>query len=483
MRNLSGNLLPILVLFAVAGAGCASEGSLDSAGNRGAAAPGTAPPASSTGPAAPGTPAPAPAPAPPAASPPPTSGGGGSGGGSGSAPGVPTAPAPGMGAPPPSTTPPVAPRPPGMTQPQSGLLTAGSWDDNLNYDFFKRYTQRLAQLPGVPQAPVSDRLVVMVTDGSGAPVAGARVSVLSGQKEVAFTRTGADGRALFFPNWGGATAGESLEVVAESGGMTRSAVAKAGDAMLTLPLAAVQGGVSGLDAAILIDTTGSMGDEISYLQAELLNISAALTDRYPGISQRWAFIAYRDYQDDYVTRKFDFTADLQSFKGSFGLLSAGGGGDYEEAPERGLSDLNGLQWRDGAVARVAFWVGDAPHHNQFAPAVLQGIRDLKSKGVHIYPVSASGTSELLEYSMRLAAMVTGGRYLFLTDDSGVGGTHKEPTIPCYLVTTLQKAMLRMLHMELTGTHVEPTTDDILRTGGNPQDGRCKLSSGEEVEVL
>jgi hypothetical protein len=339
------------------------------------------------------------------------------------------------------------------------------------------------QQAGLPQAPINDRLVVLVTDSAGAPVPGARLTVTSGQIMVAKTQTGADGRALFFPNWQGASQGATLEVVAEAGGVTRTATAKVGDSVLTLPLSSTAAGVTGLDVAIMIDTTGSMGDEIAYLQAELLNISSAISDKYPNVNQRWAFVAYKDYQDEYVTRAFDFVEDLQSFKASFARLGAGGGGDYEEAPERALKDLNQLTWREGAVARVAFWVGDAPHHNQYASELMAGIRDLKTRGVHIYPVSASGTSELLEYSMRLAAMVTGGRYLFLTNDSGIGNNHKEPTIPCYLVTTLQKAMQRMIQMELTGTRIEPSANEVIRTGGNPKDGRCELTGGEVVQVL
>jgi hypothetical protein len=398
-----------------------------------------------------------------------------------------TAPAGGASpgaAPPPSTSPPPV-VPPGGNLPQSRLLTAGTWDDNLNFDFFQKYHQRMtaAQTPGLLAAPISDRLLVLVTDTAGAPLAGARVAVLNAGQEIAHTQTGADGRALFFPNWAGTSAAASLDVVAEAAGIRKSMPAKVGDALVTLALGGVAAPVSGLDAAIVIDTTGSMGDEISYLTSELLNISNALRELYPAVSQRWAFVAYKDYQDVYVSRRFDFVTDAAAFKNSFAALSAGGGGDFEEAPERGLADMNTLSWRDGAVARVAFWVGDAPHHNEHAVDVLSALRDAKAKGIHLYPISASGTDDRLEFSMRVGAMITGGRYLFLTNDSGIGGTHKEPNIPCYRVTTLQKAMLRMLQMELTGTTVEPAAADVLRTGGSPSDGRCKLSDGQEVEVL
>jgi hypothetical protein len=85
--------------------------------------------------------------------------------------------------------------------------------------------------------------------------------------------------------------------------------------------------------------------------------------------------------------------------------------------------------------------------------------------------------------MRSAAQMTGGRYLFLTNDSGVGGDHKEPSIPCYFVTKLDAAIVRMVDIELSGAYREPTPDEILRTGGDPQDGACTLASGSQVLVF
>jgi hypothetical protein len=104
-------------------------------------------------------------------------------------------------------------------------------------------------------------------------------------------------------------------------------------------------------------------------------------------------------------------------------------------------------------------------------------------GIRLYPISASGTDDLLEYTMRTGAEVTGGRYLFLTNDSGIGNDHKAPTIPCYQVTSLDKAMLRMIAMELTGTEIEPAPADVIRTSGDPHDGTCVLSDGQQVCAL
>jgi hypothetical protein len=238
-----------------------------------------------------------------------------------------------------------------------------------------------------------------------------------------------------------------------------------------------------LDVSLVIDTTGSMGDEIRYLQSEFLALSTAIEEKYPNAEQRWSLVLYRDMGDEYVTRFFDFRDDAMEFRDKLAEQSAGGGGDFPEAPDAALDAMAKLAWRtDEKVARLAFWVADAPHHDNKAADMLKAIRGAREIGVHLYPVASSGVDELTEVSMRSAAQLTGGRYLFLTDDSGVGGAHKEPTIPCYFVTKLDKAILRMVNIEMNGVYAEPAEDDIIRTGGSPKDGTCKLESGEVVQA-
>jgi hypothetical protein len=65
----------------------------------------------------------------------------------------------------------------------------------------------------------------------------------------------------------------------------------------------------------------------------------------------------------------------------------------------------------------------------------------------------------------------------------VGKAHKQPSIPCYFVTTLDDAILRRGDIEMTALYREPTAGQILRTGGDPTDGACALSSGQTVFVF
>ena len=193
---------------------------------------------------------------------------------------------------------------------------------------------------------------------------------------------------------------------------------------------------------------------------------------------------YRDHGDAYLTRSFDFTSDLDALRAELEKQDADGGGDTPEAADAALADMNALDWRAGDdVARLAFWLADAPYHAEDAEAMADGIRSAAGLDVHMYPVASSGVDDFTELMMREAAQLTGGRYLFLTDDSGVGGEHKEPNIPCYFVTRLDHAMLRMVDIELTGDYREPAESEIIRKGGDPEDGACTLESGDEVEVF
>jgi hypothetical protein len=236
-----------------------------------------------------------------------------------------------------------------------------------------------------------------------------------------------------------------------------------------------------LDVALVIDTTGSMGDELRYLQSEFDALSSAIEAQYPQAEQRWALVVYRDEGDEYVTRSFDFEGAGETFRNRLDAQSAGGGGDYPEASDAALAAMNQLAWRsDPATARLAFWVADAPHHIERASALAAAVDVAASQDVHLYPVASSGVDELTEYVMRSAAQLTLGRYLFLTDDSGVGGEHKEPTIPCYFVTRLDDAILRMVDIEMSGVYSEPVAADVIRAGGDPADGACTLQSGQTV---
>lgn len=409
----------------------------------------------------------------------------------GSSMGAPTSPTGPTGPTSPTTpTTPTTPIAPGQGNGgvQAGTLTSGAWDDNLNFTFFRSYLDSMAALDGQDRAwpflSRANRLDVLVTNEAGAPLGDAVVTISGPSGEVVRAPTRSDGHVFVHPSWYGLATATPLLVSATRDGFAGSSPAAVGYSNVTVTVAGASASLPAtLDVALVIDTTGSMGDEMTYLKAELENIVGDVRARFPGVAQRYALIVYRDMGDTYVVRSFDFTSVVPTFQSQLAAQMAGGGGDYPESPDLALAALGQLSWSPAAAARMVFWVADAPHHADRAAAMLADFKQAFAAGLHIYPVASSGVDELTEFTMRSGAQLTGGRYLFLTDDSGIGNSHKTPTIPCFVVTTLEKAMLRMIFMELSGVHVEPGPTDVIRTSGSPSDGRCLLDDGQQISWI
>jgi len=104
--------------------------------------------------------------------------------------------------------------------------------------------------------------------------------------------------------------------------------------------------------------------------------------------------------------------------------------------------------------------------------MLESVHTARKKGIRIYPLAASGVGDKAEFMMRNAEVLTQGRYLFLTDDSGVGGSHQEPNTPCYVVTRLDQLIARVIDSELAGQRIEANTKDIVRSVGDYDNGVC-----------
>ncbi|WP_375770781.1 VWA domain-containing protein [Archangium gephyra] len=367
----------------------------------------------------------------------------------------------------------------GSNTPAPGQLTAGDWDDNLNFSFFQKYLTEAPQ--GLPAHPSADRVVITVRDEEGRPVPNAHVIVGDAAGKRLEAPTASDGRLLFLPAQDGAQANGAFSVtVAPPPGQSGVPVTTSVEGTawnLTLP------GARGilpteLDVAFVVDATGSMGDEINYLKAEIQNIVDSVRSTYPDVSARFALVMYRDEGDEYVVRPFDFTSDVGLFRQRLSEQVANGGGDYPEAMERGLGAIHQLSWRTGNTARLTFLVADAPTHTQHYQAFLREAHRARLSGIKVYPVAASGVADEAEYLMRLAAQLTLGRYIFLTNDSGIGGEHAEPHIPCYQVQLLKHLLVRAIGSELAGRRLPASGTDILRTVGNPaQDGSCTRADG------
>lgn len=363
------------------------------------------------------------------------------------------------------------PAPPEPVRPQSGVLTAGDVDDLLNPAQYAAYAGRFLQQSGagLPFVDPRTRVAIRVVDAGGKPVPFARVAIRREGAPLALVTT-ADGTASFYPRADRVPAQTVAQVTSAAGNASRAiAPGNARAVEIALPGRAVA--PQAMDLALVIDTTGSMGDEMAYLRAELDTIVARLKRNAGQIDLRIGVILYRDEGDDYVVRSAPLTADIASVRGLLARQGADGGGDQPEAMDQALLAAGRLQWRTDA-AKALLLVTDAPPHEESVAATIAAAQQLRSQGVQIVPVAASGVEDSAQYVLRTAAVLTQGRYIFLTDDSGVGDAHAEPDVACYRVTRLDQLVARVLAGIATGKRIEARPADVVRTVGRYRDGRC-----------
>ena len=160
---------------------------------------------------------------------------------------------------------------------------------------------------------------------------------------------------------------------------------------------------------------------------------------------------YYDFQN--VTTENGMTAQQTALNSQNAL----GGGDYPEAVDEALELAVGKQWSTGATTKIIFFVLDAPPHtgDEYAQRFVNATKSAAEKGIRICPILCSGASELTEYLMREAAIYTGGTFIYVTDDSGIGGEHHDPDIPNVTVELLGSLMVRVVKGYHTGVFEEP----------------------------
>lgn len=385
--------------------------------------------------------------------------------------------APGAPPPPPSTPPPAGPV--GDTeghesaagsgavvpmQPVASGLKAGATDDNADFaeylKFLGTWTDRADTAAKVDSLDVSDRRFVAVTDAAGRPFPGALVRVLDEAKDQVLweATTYGDGRAPFYPRAAlGLVAGAKPAALPAGGWLVEVTAAGRsvqkrwdgkGDAFeVRLETKRDANEPVRLDVGFLVDTTGSMGDEIERIKTTLLEVTRRLKELGREFDLRYAAVLYKDLDDDYVTMAHPFTGDVDAFAKALAVMTASGGGDTPESLNQGLAEAVGrLQWRAGA-AKVLFLVADAAPHMDYEGDVRYGtsVKAAVARGIRVHAVAASGLEPFGTVVFRQIAQATRGKFIFIEYGSaaasaashGVTGTVKSNNLDDILFEQIQ----------------------------------------------
>ncbi|GFN31109.1 VWA domain-containing protein [Paenibacillus xylaniclasticus] len=338
--------------------------------------------------------------------------------------------------------------------PDAGILTAGEWDDNQEWSRWNDLMQSREGGEYMPYWKFYDfrRLEVQVT-GAGKPVADAIVTLSRDNDQRGWTaRTNASGTAYLFPylfEEQGGSVKYSLSVKAgQQLKRYENVEVKDGRVMEIKMDEAVQPSML-VDLMLVVDTTGSMADELQYLEAELKDvINQVEQDNHNQLDLRISPNFYRDVYDEYTVKPYPFTRNVDEAVNQIADQKARGGGDYPEAVEQALENaIEEHEWSKEALARMLFLVMDAPPHHE--KSVIERLHQLTERaageGIRIIPVASSGVDIATEHLMRYMSVATGGTYIFLTDHSGVGNEHLKPAVGEYEVKPLNKLLVDIIN--------------------------------------
>lgn len=344
---------------------------------------------------------------------------------------------------------------------KAGVLTAGRWNDNDNWGFFTNLVNNeTITFPSYGIDP-RNRFAVTVKNSDGKPLPNKTVTMLSEDgKDIWQSITDKDGTAYLF--YQDSDKAASVEVTRDDGSTdsyrikttdkTSSGTDKgksgnqnnnqASDSSLEIKIEESPVKYNKMDIMYIVDATGSMVDEMTFLQKDFSKIAGKASNDKTSFSVNF----YRDEGDEYVTKCFDFTKDVEELQKNLNEQSADGGGDIPEAVHTILDEsINKASWRNDSV-KLAFLIFDAPPHSEenVITSLTSSIKKASGMGIHIIPVVSSNAERDTELFGRALAICTNGEYVFLTDDSGVGDSHLEPIIGDYKVQSLYDIIIDII---------------------------------------
>lgn len=333
----------------------------------------------------------------------------------------------------------------------SGKLTAGEVNDFSKWEMWQGYAKNeLKSHADAWEIKPSHRYTLQLRSKNGLPLADAKVKLKSGSTVLYAARTDNTGRAELWASMDGSEpkpGRKSLEVNYRGKTETVRNATPFTESINYLAMDVECYEMNNVDIAFVVDATGSMSDELNYLKVEMNDVIYKSKQISSTLNFHFANVFYRDKGDAYVTRSMDFSRVLSESVQFISEQHANGGGDSPEAVEFALdSAIHHLSWNEEARTRVIFLILDAPPHNTAANRKKMNrlVKDAAEKGIRIVPVGASGIDKATEYLMRALAIGSNGTYTFLTDHSGIGNPHIEPTTDSYKVETFNDLMVRVL---------------------------------------
>jgi Mg-chelatase subunit ChlD len=177
-----------------------------------------------------------------------------------------------------------------------------------------------------------------------------------------------------------------------------------------------------VDVVFVLDSTGSMSGLIEGAKEKIWSIANSIVGQKPSPAVRIGLLSYRDRSDDYVTRKFDLTEDIDTVFKNLQTFKAGGGGDTPESVNQALHEaVTQMTWATAKDAtKIIFLVGDCPPHMDYQDDVKYPVTCQKAarSGVIINTVQCGNHAATTPVWQEIARLAEGS-YIALAQTGGM----------------------------------------------------------------
>jgi TolB-like protein len=342
--------------------------------------------------------------------------------------------------------------------PSSSGLKAGFADDNKQFNYFVKFLDQYKESALHYPINIEERIILKVYDNKNKSIANAKVDIYADKRPVCSGRTYADGSFLFSPSEYGHKPVSYRAVITSQQKSKEITIDRQGKRELYVKFDNSRPELKNIpiDILFILDTTGSMGEEISRLKntIEIINMNIVSIPTKPKV--RFGMVLYKDKGEEYLTKVIPLTGDLDEFRTELDKVEATGGGDEPEDLQSALSDaIKKIKWDNNGI-RLSFIITDAPPHIDYGQkyTYVNAAHDARQAGIKIFTVGTGGLDINGEYVLRQLSQYTYAKYIFLTygergeSEGGAEGSVSHHTGANFQTDKLESIIIRFAKEEL-----------------------------------
>jgi archaellum component FlaC len=400
--------------------------------------------------------------------------------------------------PPSATGPPSGTLPPGVTgaptvtgaPSSSGSgLEAGYADDNKEFNSFLSFLDEYSSVKHY-ELKIYERIIFHIQDINGKSLPNASVEVYNELEELICEGTSyADGTFMFFPAEYGDDENYVVTITFEL--QTKELmVERMGERNIDVVFDFSRPVYSNvpLDMLFILDTTGSMHEEINQLKTTIELINQTLSTLSSDPLVRYGMVLFRDRgdaQSSYLTKVIPLTENLDTFQTELNQVTASGGGDLPEDLEQALEDsMHEITWNEDGL-RLSWIITDAAPklYEDETYRYVDAARDAHKAGIKIFSVGAGGLDLPGEYALRQISQYTYAKFVFLTygetgeSEGGSPGSVSHHTGEDFETDKLESILIHFAEEELSHLTDQPLT------GGEDYFEAVKVDDETKEETL